>query len=56
MVAALTNIFFVMVWMIVETDQMKSLVKLQNITHPQDRVSLRNLLAGFLKIQLSVFL
>jgi hypothetical protein len=56
MVAALTNIFFVMVMMTVETDQMKSIVKLQNITHSQDLVFLRNLLAGFLQIQLSVFL
>jgi hypothetical protein len=55
-VAALTNIFFVMVMMIVATDQMKSLVKFQNVTHPQDFVCLRNSLAGFLQIQLSVFL
>jgi hypothetical protein len=50
MVAALTNIFFVMVMMIVGTDQMKSLVKLENIRHTQDLVSLRNLLAGFLQV------
>jgi hypothetical protein len=49
MVTALANILFVMVWMIVQTDQMKSFVKLQNISHAQDLVSLRNLLAGVLE-------
>jgi hypothetical protein len=45
MATALTNVFFVMVRMTVETDQMKRLVKLQNINIAQDLVSLKNLLA-----------
>jgi hypothetical protein len=50
MVTALTNILFVMAWMTVKMDQMKSFVKLQNITLPQDLVSLKNLLAGMLQV------
>lgn len=55
MVAALTSIFFVTVWMTVETDQMKSLANFPSITFARICVILGNLFAVHMKMQHYVF-